>query len=94
MTRSAARISPRLLDVLERAARGRTSFADIHREIATTAEGLGLPRPSYERVRVLVHQTRRAQRQPSTGTVLLEVAYRARPPDAVLDHLVGEIRPL
>jgi hypothetical protein len=32
---------------------------------------------------------RRLRRRPSTARVLVEIAYRARPPDALLDHVSG-----
>jgi len=61
--------------------------------VGSEAERLGLPRPSYERVRVLVHALRtarrKAQRRPSTASVLLDVAMRVRPAEALLDHIAG-----
>jgi hypothetical protein len=48
-----------------------------------------LPKPSYERVRELVHQHRRINRGPSTLRVLTEVALRARAPDELLQHVAG-----
>ena len=50
---------------------------------------LRLPRPSYQRIRVLLQQARRIRRRPSTGQVLVDICVRARPPDALLDHLSG-----
>jgi hypothetical protein len=64
-------------------------IAETCRQVGREAERLGLPRPSYERIRELVHEARRLRRGPSTASVLLDVAVRARPPEAVLDHLSG-----
>jgi hypothetical protein len=65
-------------------------IAEIYRRVAREADRLRLTRPSYQRIRVLLHQARRYRRnRPSTAQVLLEVSFRARPPDAVLDHLSG-----
>jgi hypothetical protein len=64
-------------------------IAEICRRVGVEAERLALPRPSYEAVRVLVHQSRRRRRQPSTGTILVDIAFRSRPPDALVAHLSG-----
>ena len=64
-------------------------IAETCRRVGRDAERLGFTRPSYERVRELVHQSRRIRRGPSTASVLVDVAFRVRPPDAILDHLSG-----
>ena len=64
-------------------------IAETYRRVAAEAERLGLMRPSYQRIRVLVHQSRRLRRGPSTASVLLDVATRVRPPDAFLKHISG-----
>lgn len=86
----APRISPRLLKALVRLDDRTLPIAEIYRRLATEAERLRLTRPSYQRIRVLLHQARRIRRQrPSTTQVLVDVCFRARPPIAVLDHLSG-----
>jgi hypothetical protein len=91
--RFAPRISPRLLEALARLDDPRLPIAETCRRVGCEAERLKLPRPSYERVRVLVHALRAARRQarrtPSTASVLLDVALRIRPPDAALDLMAG-----
>jgi hypothetical protein len=67
----------------------RLPIAETYRRVAAEAERLGFTRPSYERIRVLVHQSRRWKRGPSTTSVLVDVAFRLRPPEAVLDQLSG-----
>jgi hypothetical protein len=64
------------------------TIAEICRRVGRLAQRHGLPPPSYERVRTLVHASR-ALRGQGTAKVLLEVALRASPPDAVIEHLSG-----
>jgi hypothetical protein len=85
----APRISPRLLVALELAYDPSLPIAEVCRRVGSVAERLGLARPSYESVRVLVHEVRRRRREPTTGEVLVDIAFRSRPPDALLDHLSG-----
>lgn len=91
MVRSAARISDRLYKRLVKLDDPSVPIAETYRRVAAEAERLGLTRPSYERIRVLVHQSRRWKRNrgPSTTSVLVDVAFRVRPPEAVLDHISG-----
>ena len=86
----APRISPRLIDALARLDDDQMPIAEVHRRLGLEAERLGLMRPSYQRVRELVHELRRIRRQrPTTASVLVDVALRVRPPEAVLDHVSG-----
>jgi hypothetical protein len=87
----APRISFRLLQTLDRIDDPDLPIAEVNRRLGAEAWRLGLPRPSYQRVRVLVHQLRRirARKGPSTGEVLFDIAVRARPPQALIDHLSG-----
>jgi hypothetical protein len=86
----APRISPRLLEALVRLDDRRVPIAEVNRRVGAEAGRLGLARPSYQRVRELVHRARRLRgRQPSTVSVLVDVALRARPPEALIDHISG-----
>jgi hypothetical protein len=85
----APRISPRLINALVHLDDRAIPIAETNRRVGEEAARLGLPRPSYERIRELVHEARRIRRGPTTSSVLLDVAFRARPPDAVLDHISG-----
>lgn len=86
----APRISPRLLEAIVRLDDKRVTIAEVNRRVGAAADRLGLPRPSYQRVRELVHASRRLRRyQPSTLSVVVDVAMRARPPDALVYHLSG-----
>ena len=85
----APRISHRLLRALDRLDDRRLPYAEINRRLGAEATRLGLPRPSYQRVRELLHQLRWLRRQPTTAGVLWEVVMRVRPPEAFLDHISG-----
>jgi len=80
-----ARLGPRLLEELVRIDDGRLPIAEVNRRLGAAADRLELRRPSYERVRMVVHQLRRQRRRPSTAQVLFDVATRARSPRAVAD---------
>jgi len=82
----APRIPQRLLDEIERQSRRAVPIAEMNRCVGRTAAEMGLYRPSYEQVRVLVHTARRLRRQAPTpvSTVALQVAFRVRTPDALL----------
>jgi hypothetical protein len=82
---AAPRIDPRLLAALARLDKPGRPIADTHRRLGSTAERLGLPRPSYEQVRVLVHALRARRRGPGVGELLLDIALQKRPPEAVID---------
>jgi hypothetical protein len=90
MTTCAARVPPRLLAALVRLDDRTLPTAEIYRRLGAEADRLGLTRPSYERIRVLLEESRRIRRnRPTTAHVLVEVALRARPPEAILDHVSG-----
>ena len=87
----APRISPRLLDAIVRFDSKAHPIAETCRRVGREADRLGLTRPSYQRVRVLVlvHESRRLRRGPTTAAVLADIAFRVRPPEALADHLSG-----
>jgi len=88
MAPSAGRITPRLLREVARIDDGKMPIAEVNRRLGRAAEELGLLRPSYERVRVLVHELRLSTRKtdPSITDVLVDIAYLGRSPLALLDH--------
>jgi proteasome lid subunit RPN8/RPN11 len=83
------RIRKELLEAIVRHDERTHPIAETCRRVGADAERLGLTRPSYQRVRELVHQSRRLRRGPTTASVLVDVAFRVRPPDAVVDHFSG-----
>jgi hypothetical protein len=86
MVMAAARISPRLHAALARLDEETLPIAEVYRRFGAEADRLALPRPSYERVRVLVHELRAAkQPEPGYGEVLFDIATRTRPARAIYD---------
>ena len=85
----APRITNRLLNEIDRLARGPDRPSEICRAIGERAEEQGLRRPSYEQVRVHVQCARRQPRRVSTGRVLVEVGLRLHHPDVFLQHVSG-----
>ena len=93
MVVAAAQIEPVLLAQLVVLSREQTAIAEINRELGRHAAALGLVKPSYARVRQLVHELRAAAvdeaDDPSWPRLLLEVDLRARSPLAIVDKLDG-----
>jgi hypothetical protein len=85
MPSAAPRIDERLVAALARLERWQRPIAEQHRRLGAVAEHLGLPRPSYEQVRVIVHMLRARRRSPGAGEILLEIAFRVRPPEHILE---------
>ncbi len=77
MPASAPRLPQRLLDEIERRAGERVPIAEINRRVGRAASEMRLYKPSYEQVRVLVHEARGLRRyaRPSFATLLVELAY-------------------
>ena len=83
----APRLDPRLLRAIVRLERPGVSIAEINRLTREPAAKLGLPRPSYESVRVLVHDARRERaRRRANRETLIRVALYLDGPEA-LDRL-------
>jgi hypothetical protein len=83
----APRLPPKLLAAIVRLDDRRLPMAEVNRRVGRAAWKLGLPKPSYQRVRQLVHLARSIRRGPTTARVLMDVALRARPPEAIAQHL-------
>jgi hypothetical protein len=82
--RSAARISPDLLTMLDRLDDGRLPIAEIARRLGVEAEARGRPRPGYERIRQLVQELRldRQDAGPSQLRLAVEVTTGLRSRDS------------
>jgi hypothetical protein len=87
MAAQAPRIGPMLLARIERLDDGSLPIAEVNRRVGTLASQIGLTRPSYEQIRVLIHEHRRRGLAPTAGQILLEIAARSRPPEALLELL-------
>ena len=76
-----------LLAAIERLDDEAVPIAEVYRRVAALASDFGLSRPSYEQVRALVHEHRRRGLAPTAGGIVLDVALKRRPPQALLDLL-------
>jgi hypothetical protein len=92
--RAAPKIDPRLVALIRRFDRPGRPIAEVNRRVGRAAEALGLTRPSYEQVRVHLHAVRAGKAASvGLGEVLLDVSFRARPPEALLDFAAGTLPP-
>jgi hypothetical protein len=89
MVDAAPRIDSRLVAAVPWLDDTRQPMAETNRRIGFLARDLGLAKPSYEQIRTLVKQHRRGRLRPTAGRVLLDVAFRVRPPEALLEYLAG-----
>ncbi len=89
-TRSSVRLSQRQFERLVALEADVLPIAEIHRRWARWGVENGLTRPSYERTRLLVHELRKLRRRRvRTRDVLLDIAFRHRPPADLEAHLSG-----
>ncbi len=91
-TRAAPRIGPELRAAIALADDG-SGAAEICRRVGDAAERLGLVRPSYEQVRVLLIKQRRSVPRVSGGELLFDIALRTRPAWDIEPWLLGERLP-
>jgi hypothetical protein len=87
--RFAAPLRPVLRDELVRLARTRATAAEITRALGELAWQEGLRRPSYARVHWLVACERSRIPEPTWGEIAVDIAYRNRLPEAVVDKAAG-----
>jgi hypothetical protein len=87
MVSSAPRVDSRLVAVVERLDDRHVPIAETWRRVRLVAAELGLTRPSYEQVRRIVHTARLKGRRPTAADTLLDIAFRVRPPTALIDYL-------
>jgi hypothetical protein len=90
---AAPRFSDQLWKAIARLDDGTMPYAEVYRRLGALADELGLSRPSYETVRRFVHDHRRWSGGPTLAGVALDVAFRAKPPTAILDHLSDNAPP-
>jgi len=88
---AAPTVDARLVAALVRLDRPDEPIAETNRRLGRVAEALGLCRPSYEQVRVIIHEIRASKRAPGVGALLLDLAFRTRAPVVVLDDLVLDV---
>ena len=75
MYAAAPRLDRRLLEAVVRLESPKLSIAELHRRMREPAAQIGVPRPSYECVRLLVHDVRRErERRRANREILIRVA--------------------
>ncbi len=89
MVQIAPRIDDRLVAAVARFDRTGRPIAEINRLVGDVARALGVPRPSYERVRQVVHQLREGRHPPRLGLYLYATSLRRLPADVVVE-LIAE----
>ena len=89
MPAAAPRIDPRLVAAAELIDDASLPIAEVNRRVGEVALRYGLTKPSYEQIRVRVHTARRLGRAPTTGEILLDIMFRVRAPEDLVDHLSG-----
>jgi hypothetical protein len=94
-TTFAPRISLNVLDAIADLDDRTVPIAEVNRRVGAAAQRLGYPRPSYQRVRQLVHRIRSIRRRRrSAGGLLVDVAFRVRPPEALLELVDPDAGPV
>jgi hypothetical protein len=77
-----------LLAAITRIDDASTPMAATYRRARDVAQEMGVPRPSYERVRLHLREVRRArERRKLKRDILLEIALRLRPPEDIYEVL-------
>jgi len=90
------RIEPSFLDGVLRLDDPAVSVAETYRRIRRLAEEAGVPRPSYERIRLHVGASRarraeRARARAQAGELLLQLAFNSRRANYVIADLLALI---
>ncbi len=89
LTTCGPRIDERLVAALARLDDPTLPIAETNRRLGVVAEGLGLLRPSYQQVRVIVYELRSQRRSSRFGETLLEISYGMRTQEQILRVLAG-----
>jgi hypothetical protein len=84
------RLEQRFLERVVQLDDDRLPMAETYRRIRGLAEEMGVPRPSYERVRLQLKAARRSrQDRAQARELVLELAFDSRPADVVIGDLLG-----
>jgi hypothetical protein len=89
LTKCGPRSDERLVAALRRLDDPTLPIAETNRRLGVVAESLGLIRPSYQQVRIILHALRAQQRPTRVGEMLLESSWRIKSPEAVVDFISG-----
>jgi hypothetical protein len=89
MTAQAPRLDRRLVAAVAHLDNEWAPIAETNRRVGSLAAAIGLPRPSYQQIRLLVHDARekKAARREALA-LILDVQFGTRPPEALFELLV------
>jgi hypothetical protein len=87
MVKMAPRISGRLIEAILRLDDRGRPIAETYRRVGAEAERLGLTRPSYQRIRELVHEVRNMRPRLSVSDLVRTVCTPLKGTDDGLDRL-------
>ena len=89
MTSQAPRLDKRLAAAIAHLDDERNPIAETNRRLGSMATVTGLHRPSYQQVRVLVHEAReRKAARREALSLILDVQFRRRPPEPLFELLL------
>ena len=88
MTASAPRLDRRLLAAIGDLDRRDRPIAETNRRVGVVAAELGLPKPSYEQVRTVVHASRNGKRYYGLVDAYIDLTFRTAPPRAIVERLL------
>ncbi len=92
MTRSAPRLDQRLLAAIADLDRKGRPIAETNRLVGEAAARLGLPKPSYEQVRQVVHRGRNGRRVYGARDAVIDISFRTAAPEVVVRRLIERER--
>jgi hypothetical protein len=92
LARSAPRIDQRLLAAIADIDHRSRPIAETNRLIGQVAERLGLPKPSYEQVRQVVHRARNGGRTYGLRDAYLDASFQIAAPQGVVQRLTERAR--
>jgi hypothetical protein len=88
VTASAPRIDPRLLAAIGDLDRRDRPIAETNRRVGLVASQLGLPKPSYEQVRTVVHASRNGRRYYGLVDAYIDLTFRTAPAQQIVERLL------
>ena len=88
MTAAAPRLDRRLLAAIADLDRRDRPIAETNRRIGLVALALGLPKPSYEQVRTVVHASRNGRRYYGLVDAYIDLTFQTAPARAIVERLL------
>jgi hypothetical protein len=92
VTPAAPRIDRRLLAAIGDLDRRDAPIAETNRRVGYVAAALGLPKPSYEQVRTIVHAARNGRRYYGLLDAYVDLTFRTAPAPEAIRRLVERDR--